>query len=292
MPTGRTRTSTRSSASAKDASAADIKKAYRKLARANHPDSHPGDTAAEDRFKTIAEAYDVVGDAEKRKQYDELRAGVGGFGPFAGTGGAGGGSTTFDLNDLFGGGTGRTSSGGGGFSDLFGGMFGGGGGGRTTRTSSAPRRGADVETEATIGFADSIDGRHRLAAALLRRALPGLHRHRRPRRHAAAGLPGLRRGRHAGGVGRRRVHHERDLPDVPRPRAWSSTTRARPATAPGAGMSNRTISARIPAGVKDGQRIRLRGKGAAGEQRRAAGRPVRHRQGLAAPAVRPRAATT
>ena len=141
---------------AKDASAADIKKAYRRLARDNHPDSHPGDQAAEDRFKTVAEAYDVVGDPEKRKEYDDLRSGLGGFGPFT-TAGSGGAGQQFDLNDLFGGGTGtRTTAGGGGFSDLFGGMFGGGGG--RTRTTSAPRRGADVETTATIGFADSIEG--------------------------------------------------------------------------------------------------------------------------------------
>ena len=137
---------------AKDASAADVKKAYRKLARENHPDSHPGDKAAEERFKSIAEAYDVIGDAEKRKQYDDLRAGVGaGFGPFTTAGGGAGG---FDFNDLFGGGTGRTGGGGGGFGDVFGGMFGGG----RTRTTAQPRRGADIETEATIGFADSIEG--------------------------------------------------------------------------------------------------------------------------------------
>src|SRR4051812_44229091 len=86
---------------AKDASQADIKKAYRKLARANHPDSKPGDKAAEERFKEIAEAYDVLGDEAKRKQYDEMRTlfANGGFGPFGGSGGG----TTFDVNDLFGG---------------------------------------------------------------------------------------------------------------------------------------------------------------------------------------------
>src|SRR3954471_24833457 len=131
---------------AKDASAADIKKAYRKLARENHPDSHPGNKAAEERFKAIAEAYDVVGDPEKRKQYDDLRAGVGaGFGPFS-TAGSGGGAP-FDFNDLFGGGTGRTA--GGSFGDVFGGMFGGGGGGARTRTTAAARRGADIEAETT-----------------------------------------------------------------------------------------------------------------------------------------------
>src|SRR6188472_3212481 len=70
---------------AKDADQATIKKAYRKLARANHPDSKPGDKAAEDRFKEVAEAYDVIGDTDKRKQYDEMRSMFAG----AGAGGAG-----------------------------------------------------------------------------------------------------------------------------------------------------------------------------------------------------------
>src|SRR6188472_3584496 len=82
---------------AKDADQATIKKAYRKLARANHPDSNPGNKAAEDRFKQVAEAYDVVGDAAKRKEYDDMRsmfagAGAGGFGGFPG--GFGGGSSS------------------------------------------------------------------------------------------------------------------------------------------------------------------------------------------------------
>src|SRR4051794_22225190 len=120
---------------AKDASAADIKKAYRKLARENHPDSHPGNKAAEERFKAIAEAYDVVGDPEKRKEYDDLRAGVGaGFGPFT----TAGGGTPFDLNDLFGNGGARTS-GGGGVRGFFRGMFRGGGGARTPPPPPPPR---------------------------------------------------------------------------------------------------------------------------------------------------------
>src|SRR3954469_8768133 len=95
----------------KDASAAEIKKAYRKLARANHPDSNPGDKAAEDRFKAIAEAYDVVGDEQKRKQYDDTRAMFAGGG-FPGGGFPGGGAgQPFDLNDLFGGGTGGGANG-------------------------------------------------------------------------------------------------------------------------------------------------------------------------------------
>src|SRR4051812_33492939 len=94
----------------KDAEASAIKKAYRKLARENHPDSKPGDTAAEDRFKQVAEAYDVVGDADKRREYDEMRSlyaggfpggGAGFSGQNINFGGPGGG--TFDISDLFGG---------------------------------------------------------------------------------------------------------------------------------------------------------------------------------------------
>ena len=85
----------------KDATGDEIKKAYRKLARANHPDSNPGDTAKHDKFKSVAEAYDVVGDADKRKKYDEMRStfGSGGFG-FPGGGGGGQGGVGFDINDL------------------------------------------------------------------------------------------------------------------------------------------------------------------------------------------------
>ena len=81
----------------KQATQAEIKKSYRKLARANHPDSNPGDTAKHEKFKAVAEAYDVVGDEDKRKKYDEMRElyGSGGFG-----GGAPGGAGGFDLNDL------------------------------------------------------------------------------------------------------------------------------------------------------------------------------------------------
>src|SRR3954466_13732898 len=89
----------------KDAGTEEIKKAYRKLARANHPDSNPGDKAAEDRFKQVAEAYDVVGDTTKRKDYDEMRsmfagAGAGGFGggfPAGFGSGSSGGSVNFDI---------------------------------------------------------------------------------------------------------------------------------------------------------------------------------------------------
>jgi len=246
----------------KDASAADIKKAYRKLARANHPDSHPGDAAAEDRFKTVAEAYDVVGDPAKRKEYDDLRSGLGAFGPFTtgGPGAGGPGGTPFDLNDLFGQGGARAGSGG--FSDLFGGMF--GGGGARTRTA-APRRGADLESEATIGFADSIEGvtvslRLSSDAPCPDCSGTGARAGTVPRVCPDCEGAGMR----AASVGGAFTMNETCptcrgrglIVDDPCPTCHGS----------GRALSNRTVSARIPAGVKDGQRIRLRGKGAPGER--------------------------
>src|SRR6476469_4226974 len=84
-----------------DASADEIKKAYRKLARANHPDSNPGDAAAEERFKSVSEAYSVLSNAEHRKEYDEQRA-LFSQGGFRRTGGGGGGD--YGFGDVFGGG--------------------------------------------------------------------------------------------------------------------------------------------------------------------------------------------
>jgi len=245
----------------KDAPADEIKKAYRKLARANHPDSNPGDTAKHDKFKAVAEAYDVVGDPEKRKKYDEMRElyGSGGFrGGFpGGFGGGQGGGVGFDLNDLL-----RDRAGGGGFGDMFGDLF---GGGRTRQQQPRrPQRGADVETTATIGFNDAIDG----VTIPLRLTSDAPC----PDCHGSGGKPGTKphicpecegAGFIVASVGGAFTMNEtcpacggRQLVyDEPCPTCHGS----------GRGMSARTIQARIPAGVKDGQKIRLRGKGAAGE---------------------------
>ncbi len=248
---------------AKDASAADVKKAYRKLARANHPDSHPGNKAAEDRFKAIAEAYDVVGDTDKRKQYDELRSGLGGgFGPFTttGAGRAPGVRLQRPVRRRH---RSRQQRRGGGFGDVFGGMFGGGGG--RTRTSAQPRRGSDIETDATIGFADAIEGvtvSLRLTSDAPCPDCSGTGARAGTMPRVCPDCEGV--GMRAASVGGAFTMNEtcptcrgRGLVvDDPCPTCHGS----------GRGMSNRTISARIPAGVKDGQRIRLRGKGANGER--------------------------
>ena len=233
---------------------AEIKKAYRKLARANHPDSNPGDNAKHEKFKAVAEAYDVVGDEEKRKKYDEVRELYGGGG-FRGTGPGGG--PGFDLGDLF-----RDRAGG--FGDLFGDIFSGRGGGGRTQTRTRPVRGADVESTATISFVDALDGVTIGLRLTSDSACPDCH--------GTGGKPGTQPricpecegagfivNSSGGGFsinetcprcGGRQLIYDEACPTC---------------HGSGRGTSARTIQARIPAGVKDGQRIRLRGKGGPGE---------------------------
>ncbi len=146
----------------KDASEADIKKAYRKLARKYHPDTNSGDPQAEKTFKDVSEAYSVLSSKEDREQYDAIRA-MGGGARFSapGSGHGGGGGFEDVFGDLFGGG-GRGSRGPAGFggsglppefADLFGGGFGGGGGFQPT-----PTKGADRTASTSISFAGSING--------------------------------------------------------------------------------------------------------------------------------------
>ena len=244
----------------KDATADEIKKAYRKLARANHPDSNPGDTAKHDTFKSVAEAYDVVGDTEKRKKYDEMRQLYGSGGGFGGGfgGGSQGGAGGFDLNDLL---RDRGGAGAGGFGDMFGDLF----GGRARQARPPSAEGLRRRDLSDHQLHRRHRRRHHLAAADLGRPLPRLQRHRRQARHQAPCLPRVRGRRVRRRLGRGRLLDQRDLPGCAAVASWSTTRRARPATATAGALSARSIQARIPAGVKDGQRIRLRGKGAAGE---------------------------
>ena len=245
----------------KDASTDEIKKAYRKLARENHPDSNPGDTAKHDRFKQVAEAYDVVGDPEKRSKYDELRrlVGSGGFrGGFGGGGFPAGGQQGINLEDLL-----RDRSGGGGFGDMFGDLF-GGGFGRRSSTRPRPTKGADVESTATISFTDALEGvtislRLTSDAACSTCSGTGGKPGTKPHVCAECEGTGFVTGSMGGGFslnetcpacGGRQLLYDEACPTC---------------HGSGRGASSRTIQARIPAGVKDGQRIRIRGKGGAGE---------------------------
>ncbi|WP_448811646.1 DnaJ C-terminal domain-containing protein [Agromyces bauzanensis] len=150
----------------KDASDADIKKAYRKLARKFHPDQNPGDAAAEAKFKEISEANSVLSDTEERKEYDAIRA-MGSGARFTAPGGAGGAGGFEDVfGTMFGGpgGAGRTRytfQQGGEYDDLLGGLFGGGRFGQPSggyRGYGGPTRGRDVAASTTLDFITATKG--------------------------------------------------------------------------------------------------------------------------------------
>ncbi|MFK0046891.1 molecular chaperone DnaJ [Streptomyces sp. NPDC090741] len=251
----------------KDATEAEIKKAYRKLAREFHPDANKGDAAAEERFKEISEANDILGDAKKRKEYDEARAlfGNGGFRP--GPGG-GGGSFNFDLGDLFGGtqpgggAAGGFGGGGGGLGDVFGGLFNRGGAGPGARVQ--PRRGQDIESEVTLSFTEAVDGATvplRMSSQAPCKACSGTgDKNGTPRVcPTCVGTGQVSRG---SGGGFSLTDPCADC----KGRGLIAETPCDVCKGSGRAKSSRTMQVRIPAGVSDGQRIRLRGKGAPGER--------------------------
>ena len=253
----------------KSASSDEIKKAYRKLARQLHPDRNPGDAQAEERFKAVSEAYDVLSDERKRKEYDDMRS-VFGSGAFRRNARAGGpaGGYPFDVSDLFNGAGqpgGDHRFGGAGFSDLFGSIFSGGAGPR----ARGPARGRDVEAEVVLDFGDAVRG---VTLPLTLRApgvcdtchgtgaRPGTQPRACPQCHGA-GMVSRNQGsfsfaepcRECQGVGT--VVDEKCLEC----RGTGGVTKTR------------TLNVRFPAGVADGQRIRLAGRGEPGERGGSAG---------------------
>ncbi|MGA4540975.1 molecular chaperone DnaJ [Uniformispora flossi] len=247
----------------KDAGAAEIKKAYRKLAREYHPDANKGDVKAEERFKEISEAYDVLADEKRRKEYDEARA-LFGNGGFRAPGGAGAGNFPFDLGDLFGGGAAGQGAGGagaGGIGDLFGGLF---GGGRTGARQQPPRRGQDVESEVTLNFSDAVDG----ATVPIRLTSSEACRHCNGTGAAAGTMP--RTCPTCSGTGQTSRNQGGFAFSEPcrdcKGRGLIVDDPCIVCHGSGRAKSARTMQVRVPAGVQDGQRIRLKGKGAPGER--------------------------
>ncbi len=270
----------------KSASHDEIRKAYRKLARENHPDKNPGDSVAEDRFKRASEAYSVVGDEQKRKEYDELQAalkgGMGFPGGFPGFRSSGGGSartsggqtrTDFDLSDLFGG---RTSGSAGastsGLGDFFSSFVGGDGGfgsrfgGASQGTRSQARRGADVETDVTLDFREAATG----ATIPLQLTSPSPCTTCR-----GAGGTSPSTCARCGGSGFTNDQRGAFAMSAPCPDCDGQGTRVENPCADcnGTGVTTRrrTITVRVPAGVVDGQKVRLAGQGEAGQRGKPAG---------------------
>ena len=231
---------------ADSASAKEIKSAYRKLSREYHPDTNPGDAAAEERFKEVSAAYDVVGNAERRKEYDEVRR----LGPAAaGFPGGAGGPGGFQFQDA------------GDLGDLLGGLF--GRSGRGGRGGRGPHRGQDLETELHLTFDDAVSGVttavHLTSDAPCRTcngsgAKPGTVPHRCSN-CGGQGVVSDNQGLFSlsspcpvcGGRG--------VTIDDPCPTCRGSGVERRP----------REVKVRVPAGVDDGQRIRLKGRGGPGQ---------------------------
>jgi len=232
------------------ATAKEITKAYRKLARELHPDKNPGDAAAEERFKAVSAAYDVLGDETKRAEYDEVRR----MGPIGGARGGPGGFT-FNMEDA-------TASG---LGDLLGQMFGRRGtGGRSGASASGvgPRRGADIQAELTIDFVDAAHGmtttlhltsETHCSTCQGSGAKPGTT----PKLCPQCGGRGViddNQGLFSFSSPCRRCAGAGTVIEDPCPTCRGSGVEKRP----------REVQARIPAGVSDGQTIRLKGRGAPG----------------------------
>ncbi len=229
----------------------EIKKAYRSLAKKYHPDMNPGNKEAEDKFKEVNQAYAVLSDSEKRARYDQ-------FGPEAaeGNGGYGaGGFGGFDFGDIFGGG---------GFGDIFGDFFGGG----STRTRrNGPQRGDDISQRVTITFEEAAFGCKKDI------------KYTKVDKCGECGGSGCADGTspktcsRCGGTGQVRVQQRTPLGvfqstkacDACGGRGQTIETPCKKCRGTGMNSVSKTIEISIPAGIDNGQKIRLTGLGSAGK---------------------------
>src|SRR4051812_42492334 len=241
----------------KGASAEEIKKAYRKLAAQHHPDKNPGDASAEEKFKEVQNAYDTLSDPEKRKQYDVVggdgRRSAPGFDPRDFGGG------NFTINDL------------GDLGDLFGGLF-GGRAGRGGARRAQPERGADLEVPVNVSFEDSLRGLETKIPVQVTTAC---------RECGGTGAePGTSPIICPQCNGRGVIAESQGLFALsePCPRCRGNGTvvekPCRHCDGTGREVRTKTYTVKIPAGVKDGTRIRLKGKGELGSEGGPAGEPV------------------
>ena len=240
-----------------DASQKEITKAYRKLARELHPDANPDDSSAEDRFKELSAAYDVIGDEAKRKEYDEVRqmgplGGVGGFRPggFGAPRPGGNADFSFTATDL---------------NDLLGGMFNRGGrrGGPAASRGPGPQRGDDLETELHLSFVDAVKGIE-TSINLVSEAVCSTC-------HGSGGKPGTTpttcpqcNGRGVLDDNQGFFSFSSPCPNCARPGRADLRSRAPPAGAAASSAGRARSRCACPPGSSDGQRIRLKGRGGPG----------------------------
>jgi len=225
----------------KNASADELKKAYRKLARQYHPDKNPGDAESERKFKEVQQAYDVLSDDEKRKAYDQFGSANGRPWP---------GPTNVDFGDFD-------------LGDIFGGLFGGGGGrGRGRPQQPRGQRGSDVEVEVRVSFEDSLKGLQTTVPVTLELACHTCH--------GTGAAPGTAPKVCPNCSGSGVVASSQGLFALQQPcpvcRGNGTVVDTPCPTCHGLGRERRTkrFTVKIPAGVKDGTKIKLKGKGEAG----------------------------
>lgn len=231
----------------KNADDAALKKAYRVLAKKYHPDTNPGDKEAEAKFKEASEAYAVLSDPDKRRQYDQ-------FGHAAFDGGAGGGFDFSDMGDIFGS-----------FGDIFGDLFGGGfGGGR--RANNGPMRGANVRTQVRITFEEAVFGCKKEIDMVLKDECPDCH--------GTGARPGTSPEvcPKCGGRGQVRMTQQslfgvvQNITTCPDCNGTGKIVKEKCPGCRGTGYLNnrKRIEVSIPAGIDNGQSVRIREKGEPG----------------------------
>ena len=233
----------------KNADEAALKKAYRALAKKYHPDINPGDKEAEAKFKEASEAYAVLSDPEKRRQYDQF-----GHAAFDGSAGAGGGFDFNDMGDIFGS-----------FGDIFGDLFGGGFGG-SRRANNGPMKGANVRTQVRITFEEAVFGCKKEIDMVLKDECPDCH--------GTGAKPGTspETCKKCGGRGQVRMTQQslfgmvQNITTCPDCNGTGKIVKEKCPGCRGTGYLNnrKKIEVSIPAGIDNGQSVRIREKGEPG----------------------------